>query len=125
MFRVRKLRSQMRQPAGPCAAAQRIGGAGTVAELAVTATPAVILPYPYHADRQQHLNAARLAGAGGAIVCDDAADAPANAARLRDVLLPLMADAPRLEEMPRAAASVARGGAAQEVATWLVGHAAR
>jgi len=101
------------------------GGAGTVAELAVTATPAVILPYPFHADRQQQLNAARLVGAGGAVVCDDAADAPVNAARLRDVLLPLMADAPRLEEMRRAAASVARGDAAQQVAAWLVEQLAR
>jgi UDP-N-acetylglucosamine--N-acetylmuramyl-(pentapeptide) pyrophosphoryl-undecaprenol N-acetylglucosamine transferase len=95
------------------------GGAGAVAELAATGTPAIILPYPYHADQQQRLNAGPLARAGGAIVCDDAVVPAANAAKLREVLLPLMRSPDRLDAMRKAALSVARPDAADTVARWL------
>ena len=94
-------------------------GASTAAELAVSHTPAVILPYPYHADRQQRLNAQPLARAGAAVVCDDAADAAANAETLRRHLVPLLCDPIALEAMRKAAASLARPHAARAVAGWL------
>ena len=97
------------------------GGAVTIAELAVTATPAVILPYPHHADRQQHLNAAALAEAGAALVCEDAIDAARNAETLRSALLPLLSAPGRLADMRKAVGELARGSAAAEVAGWLVG----
>ena len=94
-------------------------GASTAAELAVTNTPAVILPYPYHADRQQRRNAEPLEEAGAAIICEDATDAAANAETLTRYLMPLLGDAGRLEGMRKAAASLARPDAAKTVAQWL------
>ena len=95
------------------------GGASTVAELAATATPAVILPYPYHRDQQQKLNSLELQKAGCAIVADDRIDAVANARMLRDILLPLMLEPQRLESMRRAAAAVGKPHAARDIAEWL------
>jgi UDP-N-acetylglucosamine--N-acetylmuramyl-(pentapeptide) pyrophosphoryl-undecaprenol N-acetylglucosamine transferase len=46
-------------------------GATTIAELTVMGLPAVLLPYPHHADRQQHRNAAPLVEAGAAVVLDE------------------------------------------------------
>ena len=94
-------------------------GAGVVAELAATATPAVVMPYPHHADDHQRRNAEALARAGGAVICTDLTDAHANAAALREVLLPAMEDDARLGAMSSAAGSVGRPDAAAAVADWL------
>ncbi len=96
-------------------------GAGTVAELSATATPAVLMPYPYHADQHQRLNAAELCQAGAAIIVDDAKTPQTNAARLRDTLLPILRDPARLDAMRQAARSVKGAHAAQSVARWLLG----
>jgi len=96
------------------------GGAVTVAELAATGTPAVVLPYPYHADRQQRLNAGPLEKAGAAVILDDRIDPAANAAALAAVLPGLLADGDRLAQMATAARAQARLDAAREVARWLV-----
>lgn len=95
-------------------------GAGTVAELAAAGTPAVLMPYPHHKDRQQLLNAARLVEAGAAKLCEDAKDPSANAARLREVLVPILQDADVPAKMRESAAGLARPNAASEVADWLV-----
>ncbi|HUT56343.1 MAG TPA: UDP-N-acetylglucosamine--N-acetylmuramyl-(pentapeptide) pyrophosphoryl-undecaprenol N-acetylglucosamine transferase [Phycisphaerae bacterium] len=97
-------------------------GASTIAELSATGTPAVIMPYPFHADQHQRLNAQALAGAGAAEIVDDRADQAANAAALRQSLLPLMRDADRLEAMSQAARNLANPHAARQVAQWM--HAA-
>ncbi|MFP4054460.1 MAG: UDP-N-acetylglucosamine--N-acetylmuramyl-(pentapeptide) pyrophosphoryl-undecaprenol N-acetylglucosamine transferase, partial [Phycisphaerae bacterium] len=94
-------------------------GAGTAAELAVSATPAVIFPYPYHRDQQQKLNAAELENAGAAVVLDDAVDAAVNADALERAMLPIMRDPARLGAMRQAAEHCARPHAAREVARWL------
>jgi UDP-N-acetylglucosamine--N-acetylmuramyl-(pentapeptide) pyrophosphoryl-undecaprenol N-acetylglucosamine transferase len=96
------------------------GGAVTVAELTATATPAVILPYPYHADRQQERNAAPLVEAGCARVVTDRKDPVATANALRTELLELLRDPARLEAMQQAATGQARTDAAQAVAEWLI-----
>lgn len=96
-------------------------GAGTVAELAATATPAILMPYPYHKDQQQRHNAAPLASSGAAVLCEDTKDPSSNAQALREVLLPLLKDPPRLETMRQAARGLAKPRAAQDVAKWLVG----
>jgi UDP-N-acetylglucosamine--N-acetylmuramyl-(pentapeptide) pyrophosphoryl-undecaprenol N-acetylglucosamine transferase len=67
------------------------GGAGTVAELAALHRPAVIVPYPHHADRQQWKNAAPLVDAGQAVLVEEGAlDASTFA---REVLGRLLAPA--------------------------------
>jgi undecaprenyldiphospho-muramoylpentapeptide beta-N-acetylglucosaminyltransferase len=95
-------------------------GANSVAELAVTGTPSVLLPYPFHRDRQQHHNAAPLAAAGAAVIVDDAADPAINADRLRAGLLPLLDCPQRLTAMAVAARSLARPAAAREVVHWML-----
>lgn len=54
------------------------GGAGTIADLWATRTPALILPYPYHADEHQKVNAKELADVGGVSVGIDKIEAEAN-----------------------------------------------
>jgi UDP-N-acetylglucosamine--N-acetylmuramyl-(pentapeptide) pyrophosphoryl-undecaprenol N-acetylglucosamine transferase len=96
------------------------GGASTAAELAASGTPAVIMPYPYHADEHQRLNAAPLEECGAAIICTDAADGPSNARMLRERLIAIINDSDRLESMRTAAASMARPHAAKDVADWML-----
>ncbi len=46
-------------------------GAGTIAEIWASVTPALLLPYPYHSDEHQRLNAQPLASRGGVIIAHD------------------------------------------------------
>jgi UDP-N-acetylglucosamine--N-acetylmuramyl-(pentapeptide) pyrophosphoryl-undecaprenol N-acetylglucosamine transferase len=101
------------------------GGAVTVAELSALGKPAVIMPYPYHADQQQKLNASQLAAAGACVVCDDRIDASANACELQGSLLAIMGDSGRLAVMAQAAARCAKPAAAADVARWLCQSSSR
>jgi UDP-N-acetylglucosamine--N-acetylmuramyl-(pentapeptide) pyrophosphoryl-undecaprenol N-acetylglucosamine transferase len=61
-------------PADAYAAADVViarAGASTLAELAVTGAPAVLIPYPYAAEQHQAHNAALFAEHGAAVVLDD------------------------------------------------------
>jgi UDP-N-acetylglucosamine--N-acetylmuramyl-(pentapeptide) pyrophosphoryl-undecaprenol N-acetylglucosamine transferase len=49
------------------------GGASTVAELEATGRPAVVVPYPHHADRQQWRNAQPLVARGAAVLVEEEA----------------------------------------------------
>ncbi|MFA6134909.1 MAG: UDP-N-acetylglucosamine--N-acetylmuramyl-(pentapeptide) pyrophosphoryl-undecaprenol N-acetylglucosamine transferase [Phycisphaerae bacterium] len=95
-------------------------GAVTVAELAATGRPGVLMPYPYHADQHQRLNAAALVDCGCAIVCPDSKNAADNAATLRGRMLPLMRDIPALDRMAAAARKFQGRRAAENVADWLL-----
>jgi UDP-N-acetylglucosamine--N-acetylmuramyl-(pentapeptide) pyrophosphoryl-undecaprenol N-acetylglucosamine transferase len=66
-------------------------GAVSVAEFAAAGVPAVCLPYPYHKDNHQALNAQALVDAGAAVIVDDDPDSPGQTARdllgaLKDLL---------------------------------------
>jgi UDP-N-acetylglucosamine--N-acetylmuramyl-(pentapeptide) pyrophosphoryl-undecaprenol N-acetylglucosamine transferase len=103
-------------------------GASSVAELAATGTPAVLMPYPYHADNHQRLNAEALAGEDAqpvppVLIVDDATDAATNADRLTDTLLPVLEDDDLLKGMQAAAKRAARPDAADRVADWLLQYA--
>ena len=95
------------------------GGAGTVAELTATGTPAVILPYPHHADRQQYLNAVGLVETGAGRIIEDRCDALANAEALRAELIPILHDGELLGDMRTAAQNFHPCHAGREVAEWL------
>ncbi len=95
-------------------------GASTMAELAATGTPAVLMPYPYHADDQQRLNAAGFSETGAGVIVTDAVDPAVNADALRSELIALMSDPERLERMTAAAKAIGGHAAAEEIAAWLV-----
>ncbi len=67
-------------------------GAGTVAEIWSARVPSVLLPYPYHRDQHQALNAERLGRADAAIIHTDRIVAEANAAEAGATILELMQD---------------------------------
>jgi UDP-N-acetylglucosamine--N-acetylmuramyl-(pentapeptide) pyrophosphoryl-undecaprenol N-acetylglucosamine transferase len=46
-------------------------GAVSVAEYAAANAPTICIPYPYHKDRHQYLNAGKLVEAGAAVIVDD------------------------------------------------------
>ncbi len=96
-------------------------GANTIAELTATGTPAVLMPYPFHADDHQRHNAADSLAAGAAVLVDDAAETAVNAARLGEAIGPLLADPGKLSAMATAAESLARPAAADAVARWMIG----
>jgi len=93
-------------------------GAATVSELTALGLPAVYVPYPV-GNGEQRFNAAGVVKAGGGILVEDAAFTPEW---VTQHLVPLLANAPRLAEMARAAASVGvSDGSARLVA--LIGEA--
>lgn len=96
-------------------------GAVSVAEYAAAGRPAVCLPYPYHKDNHQTLNAAGLVKAGAAIIVEDTvADTNKTAAALWTVLRELMNSQTRRDQMGSAARTMARPDAAERIAKHLV-----
>jgi len=92
-------------------------GAGTVAELAATGLPGVLVPYPFATGDHQRVNADELVAAGGARVI---ADAEADAATIGPLVEELVADRGRLAAMATAAQSVGRPDAADHLARWVL-----
>lgn len=88
-------------------------GAMAVSEIALFGRAAIFVPYPFHRDRQQELNARVIERGGGAIVLRDDEALAQNLAR---ELTLLTADPQRLREMGRRAAAAARPEAAAEIA---------
>src|SRR6202022_4973248 len=88
-------------------------GAMPVSKVAVAGPPAVFVPYPFHRDRQQELNAQVLKRRGAAvIVADDDRLGENLAAALRD----LIADPSQLVRMGAEARSAAKPDAARIIA---------
>jgi UDP-N-acetylglucosamine:LPS N-acetylglucosamine transferase len=88
-------------------------GAVTVAELAVSATPAIVVPLPGAPSDHQTANGRALAAAGAAVLVPDA---ECDGARLATELDELLEDSARLAAMRSAAATLARPDAAARVA---------
>lgn len=95
-------------------------GAMTVAELAVTGCPAVLVPLPGAPGDHQTANARVLERAGGARILPDP---DCDGATLRRLLDELLADRARLAAMGRAAAALGRRDAAAAVARLVEAHA--
>jgi UDP-N-acetylglucosamine--N-acetylmuramyl-(pentapeptide) pyrophosphoryl-undecaprenol N-acetylglucosamine transferase len=96
-------------------------GATTVAELAVSGVPAILVPYPYATGRHQDANARAVERAGGAVVLlDDAATGGTVAERV----VSLVDDRGRLLRMGRATRRFGRPDAADALAD-LAGSLAR
>ncbi len=88
------------------------GGGCTVSELIVAGRPAIIVPYPHHADMQQLHNGRLLERAGAAIVIEQS---ELDVASLTSILQELMRDVRRLGEMGERAAAVAPSEAAHVI----------
>ena len=88
-------------------------GATTLAELAASATPAILVPLPTSADDHQRKNAEVVAKAGGAIVIDER---NLSGDSLAGLLKELMTDRNRLARMSAAARTLARPDAAGRIA---------
>lgn len=92
-------------------------GAVSVAEYAAAGVPAICLPYPYHKDRHQFLNAQPLVEAGAAVIVEDSVENPQQTAEgLLRILCEFMENPARLESMTRAAKQLARPNAAATIA---------
>jgi UDP-N-acetylglucosamine--N-acetylmuramyl-(pentapeptide) pyrophosphoryl-undecaprenol N-acetylglucosamine transferase len=88
-------------------------GAMTVSEIALAGRAAIFVPYPFHRDRQQELNARVIERLGGAVIVNDDNSLGENlAAALREFL----AEPARLIEMGRKARQAAHPDAAARIA---------
>jgi UDP-N-acetylglucosamine--N-acetylmuramyl-(pentapeptide) pyrophosphoryl-undecaprenol N-acetylglucosamine transferase len=88
-------------------------GATTLAELAAAAKASILIPLPTATDDHQRANAAAVAARGAAVLLDQRdADGP----RLAREIAALAGDAAARDRMGRAAATLARPGAAAEIA---------
>jgi UDP-N-acetylglucosamine--N-acetylmuramyl-(pentapeptide) pyrophosphoryl-undecaprenol N-acetylglucosamine transferase len=89
------------------------GGATTIAELTATGLPAIVVPYPYHRDRQQERHAEVLQQAGAAIALLDSDTTTGSVGDAADSLfdneaaLKSMAEASLALGLPAAAADLA------------------
>lgn len=88
-------------------------GATTVAELAVSGVPAILVPYPYATGNHQEANARALERAGGAVVL---LDEQTNGRMLAALVQKLVQWPQRLPAMARAARSLGRPDAADSLA---------
>ena len=95
-------------------------GAVSVAEYAAAGVPSICLPYPYHKDRHQYLNAGKLVEAGAAVIVDDLPDPAERAERLWDTLESLMSNEERLMEMVEGCFEIANTQAAATIVTHLL-----
>ena len=92
-------------------------GASTVAECAALRQPAVFVPYPWHRDRQQAHNAWESVRAGAArIIEEEDLDAPT----LQTIVDSILLDDDERSRMTKAAATVARPGAAHRMAAHIM-----
>jgi undecaprenyldiphospho-muramoylpentapeptide beta-N-acetylglucosaminyltransferase len=97
----------------------RAGGM-TVAELAATGLPAIVVPLPIATEDHQTANARALVDAGAALLVPDS---ELSVDRLDQLLGPLLADPSRLGAMSVAMSSLARPHAAGQVADLMEAHA--
>ncbi len=95
-------------------------GANGVAEYAAAAVPSICLPYPYHSDRHQYLNAGKLVEAGAAVIVDDVADDNQRAEKLWTELAKLMGDDLLRQQMARNCEKAAKKDAAAKIAEKLL-----
>ncbi|MHC4536764.1 MAG: undecaprenyldiphospho-muramoylpentapeptide beta-N-acetylglucosaminyltransferase [Planctomycetota bacterium] len=95
-------------------------GAVSVAEFAVAGTPSICMPYPYHKDRHQYLNAGKLVEAGAAVIVDDLPDEKDRAEWLAEELEELMKDEGKRQEMKKSCRVIAKKEAGYKVAEKLI-----
>ncbi|MCK5001316.1 MAG: undecaprenyldiphospho-muramoylpentapeptide beta-N-acetylglucosaminyltransferase [Anaerohalosphaera sp.] len=97
-------------------------GAVSIAEFAAAGKPVICLPYPYHKDKHQYLNAEQLVKHGAAVIVDDLPNDKAKTAKdLLIVLTDLMADEEKRNAMKQGAIKASKPNAAKTIATYISG----
>ena len=94
-------------------------GAGAVAEAWTNATPTIFLPYPFHKDDHQRLNAEPLAADGGCILLRDLKDAGANASQMVGPFMQLACDDAKRKVMIETLRESEPADGADAVAHWV------
>ena len=95
-------------------------GAVSVAEYAAAAVPSICIPYPYHKDMHQYLNAGKLVDAGAAVIVDDVGNDKDRREWLWEELELLLKDDKTRLQMKQACKSVAKVDAAKKIAESLL-----
>jgi UDP-N-acetylglucosamine--N-acetylmuramyl-(pentapeptide) pyrophosphoryl-undecaprenol N-acetylglucosamine transferase len=91
-------------------------GAVTLAELARVGKAAILVPYPYAAADHQTHNARSLVDAGAALMIADREVAQ----KLKPVLLDLLRDESRIEQMSASCARLGKPKAGEEIASKIL-----
>ncbi len=94
-------------------------GAGGVAEAWANAVPTLFMPYPFHKDEHQRLNALPLVNMGGAVMVRDRVEASANVAELAGPLIELMTNAGQRQSMREALLRTPPRDGAAALAEWV------
>ncbi|MDJ1185327.1 undecaprenyldiphospho-muramoylpentapeptide beta-N-acetylglucosaminyltransferase [Roseofilum casamattae] len=92
-------------------------GAGTLTELAISRTPAILIPYPYAADNHQARNADSFVGSGAARAFSQS---ELTSEQLNGQVLELLGSPETLQTMAAAMASLAVPDSAEQIANLLV-----
>jgi len=95
-------------------------GAVSVAEYAALGVPSICMPYPYHRDRHQYLNAGKLVEAGAAIIVDDLPDSITTSQALFKELNDLMANEEKRKKMKKSCEIIVNRKAALKIAELLL-----
>ncbi len=95
-------------------------GAVSVAEYAAAAVPSICMPYPYHRDKHQYLNAGKLVEVGAAIIVDDLPDEKDRSEWLWEELEKLMKDQKVRQVMKEGCRIVANPDADRKIAEQLL-----
>ena len=95
-------------------------GAVSVAEYAAASVPSICMPYPYHKDRHQYLNAGKLVEAGAAVIVDDLPDGKETAEWLWADLEELMKNEKKRKRMANNCKAVSNLQASYKIAEELL-----
>ena len=95
-------------------------GAVSVAEYATAAVPSICMPYPYHKDKHQYLNAGKLVEVGAAIIVDDLPDENDRSEWLWEELRELMKDQKARQVMAEGCRIIANPDADRKIAEQLL-----
>jgi UDP-N-acetylglucosamine--N-acetylmuramyl-(pentapeptide) pyrophosphoryl-undecaprenol N-acetylglucosamine transferase len=95
-------------------------GAVSVAEYAAAAVPSICMPYPYHKDKHQYLNAGKLVEVGAAIIVDDLPNKKDRSEWLWEELEKLMKDHKARQVMKEGCRIVANLDADRKIAQQLM-----
>jgi UDP-N-acetylglucosamine--N-acetylmuramyl-(pentapeptide) pyrophosphoryl-undecaprenol N-acetylglucosamine transferase len=95
-------------------------GAVSVAEYAAAQTPSICMPYPYHKDKHQYLNAGKLVEAGAAFIVDDLKNEKDRSEWLWEELEELMRNHEKRQEMKNGCQIVAKKQAGLKIAEKLI-----